>query len=421
LIEDGTKKVCDACWGNPNLFFAEKVKNDEKYKFLLANAEKTRSRERFIKISVVKFIQKNIEMYIGKIKSQDLLKLYEIDRFDDKELDGYQREQYEERTSELIEYLVDCPIAVMPSLFVSVRNARFISHQGDFGTLEIYRQKGSIWIIDGQHRVGGFQRIFENFTYNKNFNKELTSENLNDIMEYELPIVFIDTEKIARGVTTLNNNASPEELERVIFYIVNKTQKGISSSLKDALLYKINLSGINGIPALRKDKWRISAAHIAIVLNKEIDSPLVGMINVAGKTQTKKPIQLNSFVSSLEPLLKNYKFAVLGSEEQVRFVKTYWSVLRSLFPSEFEQTNWKTNILMKSVGIYCINKLSCDIFELVCNTSDINYEIIAKTLKPLSRFDWSSDKSPLSNLGGMKGANTGYEKLKTIVFGKEKS
>lgn len=420
-IENGKKQVCDKCWNNPSLFFAEKMENDGRFRLLSETAAESRNQPRSILIDVIKLHQKNVEMYIGKMKSKDILQLYEIDKFKDEELEGYQREQYEERTSELIEYLTKCPVAVMPSLFVSLRNARFVPQGGDFGTLQIPRQRGSIWIIDGQHRVGGFEKVLNRFTFSKDaggINPEIFSL----LMDYELPVVFIDTIKASGDSITSQlkeeQAISPQDLERAIFFIVNKTQKGISPSLKDALLYRIKLGGIEGIPAIRKEKWRIRAAHIGISLNKEIDSPLVGMVNVGGKTGTGKPIQLNSFVSSLEPLFKCEDFTKLTDEERLKFLKNFWNILRNMFPKAFDANTWRKYMLLKAVGMYSLNQLAYDIYKIFTASGyDLDDgEVLKKILNPMSNFDWSTEKSSFSALGGMKGARSGYEQLKGCVL-----
>lgn len=419
-VENGKRSVCDKCWNNPDLFFPERLEKDDRLRLLSEMASKNQELSQFVSISVIKLSQKNLELYIGKMKSRDILQLYEIDKFKEEELEGYQREQYEDRTSELIEYLVKCPVAVMPSLFVSLRKARFVRENGDFGTLEIPRNRGSIWIIDGQHRVGGFEKVYQRFAFARNPG-DIDSDAFSKLMDYELPVVFIDTRKAAEAMRDSKNGENreitPEDLERVIFFIVNKTQKGISPSLKDALLYKIKIGGIEGIPAIRKEKWRIRAAHVGISLNREIDSPLIGMINVGGKAGTGKPIQLNSFISSLEPLFANEYFSKLDDEERVKFIKSYWNALKKAVPQAFDLKEWKEYMLFKAIGMYCLNWLALDIFK-ACTESGLRCDddqSMGKLVEPISGFDWRRQTSPLSALGGLKGARQGYEKLRMYL------
>jgi DGQHR domain-containing protein len=423
LIENGKKQVCDKCWNNPSFFFAEKAQMDTRFKLLSEIAVQNQNSPKVIEINVLKLSQKNVDLFIGKMKSKDILQLYEVDKFRDEELEGYQREQYEERTSELIEYLTECPIAVMPGLFVSLRKAKFVASKGDFGVLEIPKVRGAIWIIDGQHRIGGFEKIYQKFTYLQKPN-EISTETFATLMDYELPMVFIDTREAASKTNGVNkegkNQISPEDLERAIFFVVNKTQKGISSSLKDALLYRLSIGGIQGIPALRKEKWRIQAAYVGISLNRELDSPLAGLINIGGKPGTKKPIQLNSFVSSLELLFKDKGFTELADNKQVQFLKLYWSSLRKIVPQAFDMASRRDHMLLKAIGIYCVNWLALDVFD-ICISNGLHYdeqEVLDKVVGSLSSFDWGTKTSPLSTLGGLKGAKHGYEALKLRLVSK---
>ncbi len=417
-IENGKKYVCDKCWNNPDLFFPEKLQVDDRLRLLSKIAEKSRNQSIFIRVNVIKLCQKNIEMYIGKMKSQDILELYEIDKFKEEELTGYQRELYEERTADLVEYLAKCPVAIMPSLLVSLREAKFIPRDSDFGILQIPKKKSSIWIIDGQHRIGGFEKIREHFIFAQNPNIDPNLFLL--LMNYELPVVFIDTRKAAKeiSVKTSKQTITPEDVERATFFIVNKTQKGINPSLKDALLYRIKMGGIEGIPALKKEEWRVRAAYIGITLDQEKDSPLKGKINVSGKKGMGKPIQLNSFISSLKPLLTDKQFSKLSNSERLKFIKSYWSSLKEILPDAFDAKTWKQQMVLKAIGVYCLNWLACDIFKM-CVKDGYSYddkETLKKVLEPLRSFDWGSQTSPLSILSGMKGARKGHEMLLNILF-----
>ena len=443
LVENGQRYVCGNCWNNPEMFFPEKISEDKRLKMLSEMASATRNQNGSIEVEVIKLVQKEIQMYIGKMKVNDILRLYELDKFKEEELEGYQREQYEERTSELVEYLEKCPLAVMPALLVSLRNTCFISQNGDFGTLKIPRRKGSLWIIDGQHRVGGFSKIRDKFIFSKSIDPSLFS----DLMDYEFPIVFIDStaaaEEVQRKATQKMDGFSSEDIERTIFFIVNKTQKGISPSLKDALLYRIKTSGIEGLALVDKEGWRILGAQIGITLNCKESSSLSAKINISGKRNSGKPIQLNSFVSSLETLFKDKEFSSLSDEDKVCFLEAYWSSLRELFPEAFEnkenckvdcnkigkkpatgigknrskknaQRNEKEErkyLLLTALGIFTVHRLARDLLHSAIKEG-IDFrraELLKEKLSPIKSFDWNAKTSPLSALGGMKGVSKAYE------------
>ncbi|MEM4736468.1 MAG: DGQHR domain-containing protein [Nitrososphaeria archaeon] len=415
-VENGKKFVCEKCWNDPNLFFPEKIQQDERLQLLSKLASSSINQQGSILVKVIKLVQKDIEMYVGKMKVSDILDLYELDKFKEEELEGYQREQYEERTNELVEYLSKCPLAVMPALFVSLRKTEFEQQGGDFGILRIPRKKGSIWIIDGQHRMGGFGKIREKFIFSKSLNPSLFS----DLMDYELPIVFIDSivaiGKIGSKLEQNKNGFTPEDIERTIFFIVNKTQKGISPSLKDALLYRIKASGIQGLSIIEKENWRIMGAEISIALNKEESSPLEGKINVSGKRDTGKPIQLNSFVSSLQPLLSDKDFVKLSNDDKLRFLENYWKALKEMFPEAFDKKTEREYMILKALGVYSLHWLAKDIFQ-TCLKQGLDFrreDILTGVLLPLKSFDWNSKTSPLSALGGMKGASKAHDLLLEI-------
>jgi len=414
-VDGGKKHVCDRCWKNPDLFFPEKLQNDERLKLLSEVAKEARAQPDTSCVQVIRLFQKNIEMYVGKMKAKDILRLCEIDKFEEEELTGYQREVYKERTSELVEYLDECPIAVMPGLFVSLREAQFISQNEDFGILEIPNKKGSVWIIDGQHRIGGFERLQNKFIYERK--TTISPELYSSLMDYELPVVFINSGKAAEKISSVQKRKElaiePEDLERAMFFIVNKTQKGINPSLKDALLYRIKIGGIEGIPALNKESWRIHAAFIGIMLNQDTDSPFKERINISGKRAQGKPVQLNSFVTSLERLFRDGNFTSLSDEDKLRFFKTYWTVLSKMLPEAFDLKTSKEYMVLKALGLYSLNWVAHDIMKK-CMQSGLNYgeeTTMEKMLSPLKLFDWTTQTSPLSKLGGMKGVNEAHRIL----------
>jgi DGQHR domain-containing protein len=456
-IEKGERSVCEKCWSNPEMFFPEKIQQDKRLTLLSKIAHSKENRGGTVEVKAIKLVQKDIEMYVGKMNVEDILSLYELDKFKEEELEGYQRERYEERTSQLVEYLEKSPLAVMPAILVGLRKTTFVSLDGDLGVLSIDRKKGSIWIIDGQHRIGGFSKIHDQFF----FTKSLGSPMFTELMGYELPVVFIDSKRAAEKIKvkeskSLNslNSVSAEDIEKTIFFIVNKTQRGISPSLKDALLYSIKMSGIEGLSLVDKEGWRIAGAQIGITLNCKENSPLRAKINVSGQRNSGKPMQLNSFVSSLEILFKDKEFSSLTIEDKISFLEVYWDVLRELIPNAFEVKEklskevgeefgrrFSSNIgrnaserkkkkdakderrylLLSALGIYTVHRIARDLFHSAIKEGvDFKQpEFIREKLSPIKSFDWKAKTSPLSAMGGMKGVGKAYDLLSEII-GQEK-
>jgi DGQHR domain-containing protein len=439
--------VCDKCWNSPDMFFPEKINEDQRLNLLSRMAQQKGDYNGIIEINAIKFNQKEVEMYVGKMKVTDILNLYELDKFKEEELEGYQRERYEERTSQIVEYIEKSPLAVMPALLVGLRQTDFVPIKDNVGILRINRKKGAIWIIDGQHRVGGFSKIREQFLFTKSLGASLFT----DLMDYELPVVFIDSksasEKIKPKGAGSTSSLSAEDIEKTIFFIVNKTQRGISPSLKDALLYTIKTSGIEGLAIVDKEGCRILGAEIAITLNLREDSPLRAKINVSGRRNSGKPIQLNSFVSSLEILFKDKEFYNLTVDDKVCFLEAYWLAIRGITPQAFKDSKearltgeefgrrFSSNIndkarksdmykqlsqrylLLTALGVHALHRLARDLLHIAIRKgiSPFDVEFYKQTLDPLKCFDWNSKSSPLSALGGMKGVSKAYELLSNII------
>ncbi len=209
VVENGTKKICDDCWNNPDMFFPEKIKQDQRLTMISKIAQESSNNNGLLEVTAIKLMQKDVEMYVGKMKITEILNLYELDKFKEEELEGYQRERYEERTSELVEYIEKSPLAIMPALLVGLRKTHFIPQNGDLGLLRIERKRGAIWIIDGQHRIGGFSKIRDQFIFTKNLGASFFS----DLMEYELPVVFVDSSGASEKLKLKNSQVRHYQLK----------------------------------------------------------------------------------------------------------------------------------------------------------------------------------------------------------------
>ena len=444
--DNGQKIVCADCWNSPDMFFPEKIEEDQRLQLILQMAQERGKENGLLEVTAIKLCQKGVDMYVAKMRVTDILNLYELDKFKEEDLEGYQRERYEERTVQLVEYIEKSPLAVMPALLVGLRETRFEALSNDVGTLKINRKKGIIWLIDGQHRIGGFSKIRDQFIFTKKLGVPLFT----DLMDYEFPVVFVDSsgaaQKISSGKDATSTKLSPRDVEKTIFFIVNKTQRGISPSLKDALLYSIKTSGIEGLSLVDREGWRILGAQIAISLNCRENSPLKAKINVSGQRQSGKPIQLNTLVSSLEPLFKDKDFLNIPIEEKIDFLIAFWSTIRKIIPDPFngnepqqkngeefgkrftsninindklkkkqQQPNEK-NLILTSLSIHTLHRIAKDLFHSWIMKKHIEQtEFLKQRLVPLESFDWSASSSPLSALGGMKGVSKAYELLSEII------
>jgi DGQHR domain-containing protein len=439
--------VCDDCWNNPALFFPDKMndtlekisQNEEKSDSnnlniveiidIYRNYPKIKSKnletiwknvaDVKLKIKVIKIQQKGMPLYIGKVQAKELLLLATTDEWRDEALDGYQREKFREKTSEIKKYIEGCSISIIPAILASFRDAKFVPSDEEIGILEVPLKPGAISILDGQQRTGGFEEIYKEIKKlqmkHSLPNREELIKKYTQLLSFEIPIVFVDSKAIIEKMkkeSTDNLSIKQSELEGAFFFIINKTQKPVNPSLKDELAYKTLKAGITGIPIIEKEKWRTEIVPVVNELNKE-SSPFEDLINLGGRTSNGRPVPLFSFVSSLKPLFDNITFKELSFEQKKIFLVNYWACIRDMFPRAFDEKTRKQFLILRTTSIYAFNYLSNDVYSWCINDGIDPYDTnsIKKFLNPLHDFDWDKQTSPFAFLGGGKGVRKAHEVL----------
>jgi hypothetical protein len=443
--------VCDRCWRSPFLFFpgrnGKAVADICNYKFsrkvyilgdrsfIVGGAmEKTEN----IKVPVLVFEQKGVRNYVGVMKARDILDVWQVDRFIENQLSrGYQRQEEENRMREVYEYIEKCQIPIIPAILASVRIGSFSKTNHNSGILELPRVVGALEIVDGQHRIGGFwiiKRLIEGERIGRRKMVEEEISRLNNLLDFEIPVHLIDAgsaikrmeelttpEKRETMLRELNKESlGPEDVERVHFFVINKTQKAIRPSLKDTLAYLITSSGVEGIPIIEKEKWKANVATpLVLDLHFAQNSPLKGMINVSGARGLGRPVQLASFVKSLEPLAKNTFFTSLTHERRLDYLRRYWGVIAKIIPEAFQTDTYKDYLILKTLGVYVLNRLANDVLNW-CSARGIgepSEDDIMPYLKPIGEFNWKKD-SHIASYGGQKGVRKAYEELMKFLADK---
>lgn len=448
---DKNRFVCDNCWNNPALFFPDKMnftlekisKNESSSNVSdfnsleiidifrnYPNIESKKLESAWknvidvkLKINVIRLDQKGMPLYIGKVKAKELLLLATFDQWRDDILQGYQREKFREKTNEIKKYLESCPISIIPAILASFKDAIYTSINEDLGILEVPLRPGIISILDGQQRTGGFEEVYKEIKklqskHNLPNRDELVEELLN-LLSFEVPIVFVDSQSIIEKMKKDSHgqiNLKKSELDGAFFFIINKTQKPVNPSLKDELAYKTIKAGINGIPAIEKEKWRTEIVPVVNELNK-ISSSFQGLINLGGVTGNGRPVPLFSFVSSLKPLFDNNNFKTLDFGQKTTFLKNYWGCIRDMFPATFDEKTRKEYLILKTTSIYALNFLSNDVYSwsVTEGLDPSNLESIKKFIQPLDDFDWNKKTSPFAFLGGGKGVRKAHEVLLSVL------
>ncbi|HID64935.1 MAG TPA: DGQHR domain-containing protein, partial [Anaerolineae bacterium] len=317
-----------------------------------------------IQVQVSRFEQNGQVMFVGVMNSSDIIRIADVDVRDEQtNPDGYQRYRDEARCRRIAEFINEPTSALPGSILLNLRgSATFVSdsEEDTHGILLIPNRKGTAWIVDGQHRMGGF---------------EYTER------EFMLPVVLFEN--------------LPRRQEMINFSIINDTQKGINTSLTLSLLGELRES---------IEDWKIQAHDIAYRLNRDPDSPWFERINMTGAKGMHRPVNLASFANALKPLLRQHGFfQTMDLNDQVLLLKRFWNATRDMFPDAWSEP--RRHILLKTLGVYAMSQVAAYIFELCAAIGgDFSQKRMQEYLSPLAGFDWHRNTSPFRALGGLKGS-----------------
>ena len=317
-----------------------------------------------IQIQVSRFEQNGQVMFVGMMNSSDIIRIADVDVRDEQtNPNGYQRYRDESRCRRIAEFINEPTSALPGSILLNLRgSATFVSdsEEDSHGMLLIPNRKGTAWIVDGQHRMGGF---------------EYTER------EFMLPVVLFEN--------------LPRRQEMINFSIINDTQKGINTSLTLSLLGELREN---------IEDWKIQAHDIAYQLNRDPDSPWFERINMTGAKGMHRPVNLASFANALKPLLRQHGFfQTMDLNDQVLLLKRFWNATRDMFPDAWSEP--RRHILLKTLGVYAMSQVAAYVFELcAANGGDFSQKRMQEYLSPLVGFDWHRNTSPFRALGGLKGS-----------------
>lgn len=319
-----------------------------------------------IRLECLKVSQGGLEFYVFVMNSKILREIAYVSRREAENPRGYQRYLNLKRLQQVGEY-IQKPRATFPnSIIVNLdpEKARFEPSPNDkTGTMIIRKESNVAWIIDGQHRLYGFD-----YSEGKEFDLLVSA--------------FIGL--------NIGDQAT-------IFKIINSTQKGVNPSL------------IYDLIDLTKDaEYLDERAHeIVKALNEDDDSPWKGLIKMIGRGPGL--ISQAFFINELKKMLKDPIFKEYSAGEQIKILKDYFSALKDLFPNAWGS---KKHVLCKTLGVAAVLLIMPKVLVHCSIRSDFSkstmYDIlqgIKKVTVPtetgLENIDFSGKQ--LGVFGGKKG------------------
>lgn len=319
-------------------------------------------------------VKQNIGVfYIGKIEGCLLYRMAKADIRQIKnrqQYEGIQRELNRSRVGSIKKYL-RTSFAAFPNTIILNLNSKYLLKQTD-RYLEVIENENTFSIIDGQHRLSGFED--------------------QNIEGFELPVtIFIDLD--------ISDQA-------LLFSTINSEQITVNPSLK------LDLENYSRVETPKK-----LLSQMAYTFNIDDASPWRGRIKLAGKKDENSPDGIIAQKAFVDPILQyvyddrdsyiirdrllnqesisifkydsqKYFLWKFYSEEKMNYLYkilfNYYTVMCSLLPSDW---NNKSSILTKTTGYNAMMMLFKDVYWGCERNKDFTQSNMIRMLKKVSQLD----------------------------------
>lgn len=277
--------------------------------------------------------QHDVEMYLTALPAKEVCDIAQVDSID-RDADGYQRQPNPKRYKEIRDFVEVARGIVPGGILLNIRPDRAPevtfqvedSRDGiEWGTLQLPDKAPFAWMIDGQHRKGGFEACQE--------------------VDLPVPVIILVGQE--------------REREAEVFFTVNGKQANVRPSLKchDLMRY--------ARPEMRKhlEGLEREAHELAYAIVMDLNSTGVwkDKINLSDIRGLKRPATLKGFVNALEPVVKDRWFATLVQAKQKELVQTFWNAMAKVWPSAFMPGN--PSVLHRSFGVAVACGLAIDVIH----------------------------------------------------------
>jgi DGQHR domain-containing protein len=323
-------------------------------------------------------------LYLTSLPVKFLATRTKIDQWTKKNRDGYQRPPRPSRLKEkgktsIIRYLLDEAGIFPTSVLLNVRRKldfkeeMNIAEKISFGKLTIPDDQ-TLWIVDGQHRLEALYRA---------------ASRKPELNNYPVPVTIMDLDD--------------KFLEMLFFYIVNSRIQKIPTELAYRHLQRMvekvkveeRFEWVKNVLLGPEEMRKGIAALIVDFLASDEDSPFYDRIRYIG--EEKEPqhlvddIVLETYISKL---LKEKIFGMMEPEKVASLLIDYWSAIRELYPSCFEQGKSGEYTLLKHTGIASFTYLFPTLYAYCMAEGDTSKEKMKELLGYLKeKVDEVSDPS----------------------------
>jgi DGQHR domain-containing protein len=273
------------------------------------------------------------------IPVDDLFPSCFVSKRDDDPAVGFQRALNEGRADEIAQYLADGSGSIPSNIVLSAQEVAGFHYDAKTKTVSFARAKQAFLVLDGQHRLWGYQKCR---------------------LRHRVPVAIYD------GLTRAE--------EAKLFIDINTTQRGVPAALL------LDIKQLAQIELGSAGKLRVLFDR----LHTDNESPLVGRMS-ASKSVVGK-ISRVTFNRALEPVLSGPVLTELDDEGQYRLVRN--------FLNAFDAELGDKKLLVRS-SFFEAMFLAFDAIIQAClaNHRNVRQPSLQEIIRPLARLDFRNPAS----------------------------
>lgn len=284
--------------------------------------------------------QNRHKFYFSTIPVQDLFPWCFVSRRDVEPINGFQRALNENRADDIARYLAKGKGSIPTNIVLSAQTKAKFSYLSRPKTINFERIKNAFLVLDGQHRLWGYQLCLEK----------------HDI-GHRVPVAIYD------GLTRAE--------EAGLFIDINTTQRGVPAALL------LDIKQVAQVESVLEQTLRA----IFDQLSTDANSPLTGKLSKSKSARGK--ISRVSFNRALEPVMRSPIMLDLDSGDRQNLLLNYLNA----FDAELEDKK----LLFRTAFFEAI----FDIFDEVIRTTTSQYRdakqvSLQKIIRPIAKIDYSS-------------------------------
>ena len=281
------------------------------------------------------------DLYVGAMRAADVIRLGRVAEWKDDEGDGYQRAPERPRINKLATFLKNESIPLLPTSIL-------LSHRGEpLPKTELAESVFAIdvadhevlWIVDGQHRVGGLQTAIEKI-------------GLERFKEFQLPVVLMEFEDVT------------EEAHQ--FQLINENMKKVNTSSRGVCWRCRCRRGVRGAQADPSGPSPVGSGfgrrHRALTCGPRLHvvrpDPVPEPDEEQGPRGARTLIQYEPEAASSRMIWR----PISASSGSPSSSNNYWEAWRQIAPEAFEEPD--EHVIQKTPGIFSLHLVAKFVLRL---------------------------------------------------------